>query len=47
MMSFDFSIDETLLKDTDAVAGELSMTRSDFIRAALDFALRNQRMIQL
>jgi metal-responsive CopG/Arc/MetJ family transcriptional regulator len=47
MQIIEFKIDEPLLSSIDQAAKMLAMSRSDFIEAALQRALRQQRKIAL
>ncbi|MFZ5920896.1 MAG: CopG family transcriptional regulator [Chloroflexota bacterium] len=47
MEKIELTIDENLLKEVDRVIRSLSMTRTTFIRAALELALRSQKTILL
>ena len=47
METIELTIDESLLAEVDRVTQELSMTRADFARLALELALRNQQTIAL
>ena len=47
MEKIELTIDENLLKEVDRAIRSLSMTRTAFIRAALELALRNQKTIML
>ena len=47
METIELTIDESLLAEVDRVTRQLSMTRADFARIALELALRNQKTIAL
>lgn len=47
MKTIELTIDESLLAEVDRVTRQLSMTRADFARIALELALRNQKTIAL
>ena len=47
MTTIEFTIDEILLAEIDRVTRSLSMSRVNFLRAALELALRNQQTIAL
>ena len=47
MQIIEFNIDEPLLSSIDQAAKTLAMSRADFIEAALQRALRQQRKIAL
>ncbi len=47
METIELTIDESLLAQVDRVTRQLSMTRADFARIALELALRNQKTIAL
>jgi metal-responsive CopG/Arc/MetJ family transcriptional regulator len=45
METIELTVDELLLAELDRVIRQLSMTRSDFARLALELALRNEKTI--
>jgi metal-responsive CopG/Arc/MetJ family transcriptional regulator len=47
METIELTIDESLLAEVDRATQQLSMTRADFARIALELALRNQKTIAL
>ena len=47
METIELAIDESLLAEVDRATRQLSMTRADFARLALELALRNQQTIAL
>ena len=47
MTTIEFTVDETLLTEIDRVTRSLAMSRTNFIRAALELALRNQNVLAL
>lgn len=47
METIELTIDESLLAEVDRATRQLSMTRADFARLALELALRNQKTIAL
>ncbi len=47
METIELTVDESLLAEVDRVTRQLSMTRADFARIALELALRNQKTIAL
>ena len=47
METIELTIDESLLAEVDRATQQLSMTRADFARIALELALRNQEIIAL
>lgn len=47
METIQLTVDEALLAEIDRVTRSLAMTRSAFIRIALELALRNQKIIAL
>lgn len=47
MKTIQMSIDESLLEEVDRVTQDLKTTRSEFIRAALQLALRKYRISKL
>jgi len=47
MTTIEFTVDETLLTEIDRVTRSLAMSRANFIRAALELALRNQHTLAL
>ena len=47
METIELTVDESFLAEIDRVTNSLAMTRSAFLRVALELALRNQRMIVL
>lgn len=47
MATIELTLDESLLAEVDRVTRQLSMTRADFARLALELALRNQKLIAL
>lgn len=47
METIQLTVDESLLAEVDRVTRLLAMTRTTFIQAALELALRNQKIIAL
>ena len=47
MKTIQMTIDEPLLMEVDRVTGELQITRSAFIRSALESAIRRHAIVQL
>lgn len=47
METIQLTLDEPLLAEIDKVTRSLAMTRSAFVRVALEWALRNQQIIAL
>jgi metal-responsive CopG/Arc/MetJ family transcriptional regulator len=47
METIQVTVDESLLAEVDRVIRSLAMTRANFIQAALELALRNQKRIAL
>lgn len=47
METIELTVDESLLAEVDRATRQLSMTRADFTRLALELALRNQKTIAL
>ena len=47
METIELTVEESLLAEIDRVTDSLQITRSAFLRAALELALQNQRMIAL
>ena len=47
METIQLTVDESLLAEIDRVTHSLAMTRAAFIHAALELALRNQKIIAL
>jgi metal-responsive CopG/Arc/MetJ family transcriptional regulator len=47
MTTIELTVDESLLAEVDRVTHLLAMSRSNFIRVALELALRNQQTIAL
>ncbi len=47
METIELTLDQPLLAEVDRATHSLAMTRDDFVRAALELALRNQRIIAL
>lgn len=47
METIELTIDESLLSEVDRVTRQLSLTRADFARIALELAVRNQKTIAL
>lgn len=47
MEIIQLTVDESLLAEVDRATRQLSMTRADFARIALELALRNQKTIAL
>lgn len=47
METIELTIEESLLAEVDRATEQLSITRSDFTRLALELALRNQKIIAL
>lgn len=47
METIEFSIDESLLAEADQTARSLEMSRSDFIKEALERALRQREIIAM
>jgi metal-responsive CopG/Arc/MetJ family transcriptional regulator len=47
METIELTIDESLLAEVDQATEQLSMTRADFARVALELALRNKKTIAL
>jgi len=47
METIELTVDESLLAEVDRATQQLSMTRADFARIALELALRNQKTIAL
>ena len=47
MKTIELTVDESLLAEVDQATQQLSMTRADFARLALELALRNQQTIVL
>ncbi|MFN2455649.1 MAG: CopG family transcriptional regulator [Pyrinomonadaceae bacterium] len=47
METIQLTVDESLLAEVDRVTRQLSMTRADFARIALELAVRNQKTIAL
>ncbi len=43
METIELTVDESLLAEVDRATQQLSMTRADFARIALELALRNQK----
>lgn len=47
MKTIQMTIDEPLLKEVDRVTEDLQITRSAFIRSALESAIRRHTIVQL
>jgi CopG family transcriptional regulator / antitoxin EndoAI len=47
MKAIELTIEESLLEGIDEVTRDLSMTRADFVRTALERALRQREIIAL
>lgn len=47
METIELTVDESLLAEVDRATRQLSLTRADFARIALELALRNQKTIAL
>lgn len=47
LKTIQMTIDETMLEQVDCLVAELDMTRSAFIRDALDAALKSYRLREL
>jgi metal-responsive CopG/Arc/MetJ family transcriptional regulator len=47
MATIELTVDESLLAEVDRVIRSLAMSRSTFVRVALELALRNQKTIAL
>ncbi len=47
MTTIELTVDDTLLTEIDRMTRLLSMSRANFIRAALELALRNENMLAL
>lgn len=47
METIQLTIEEPLLAEIDKATHALAMTRAAFVRAALEWALRNQKLIAL
>ena len=47
METIELTVDETLLAEVDRVIRSLAMTRTAFVQAALELALRNQKTITM
>jgi metal-responsive CopG/Arc/MetJ family transcriptional regulator len=47
MTTIELTVDESLLAEVDRVIRSLAMSRSTFVRVALELALRNQQTIAL
>ncbi len=45
MTTIELTVDETLLAEVDRAIRSLAMSRAAFIQAALELALRNQKII--
>lgn len=47
METIQLTLDESLLSEIDKATRALAMTRTAFVRSALEWALRNQQIIAL
>ena len=47
MTTIEFTVEDTFLTEIDRVTRSLAMSRANFIRAALELALRNENMLVL